>query len=29
MLVVIIVGFQFVLRTAQKEKAKVLAAENT
>ena len=28
MLVVIIVGFQFVLRTAQKEKAKVLAAEN-
>lgn len=29
MLVVIIIGFQFVLRTAQKEKAKVLAAENT
>ena len=29
MLLVIIVGFQFVLRTAQKEKAKVLAAENT
>ena len=28
MLVVIIIGFQFVLRAAQKEKAKVLAAEN-
>ena len=29
MLVVIIIGFQFVLQAAKKEKAKVLAAENT
>ena len=29
MLVVIIIGFQFVLQAAKKEKAKVLATENT